>query len=503
MPSAVPIYTPPMLLAAAGDTTWFATVVFVLDWLLRLGTAVRVVMRRQPVEVALSWLVIVLLIPFVGVGVYWAFGEVRIGKRKARRAMAVHEPYRQYHGQLRESPAAADRLEQLDPRFRPVARQAEQVAGVPALPGNALELMPSSVSALQRIAEAIRRAERTVDLLYYIFLHGGASEPVFDALREAAGRGVRCRVLVDALGSRAFLKSKSVHALRGAGVEVRAALPARVWRLLIQRVDVRNHRKLAVIDGCRCFTGSMNLVGPRRLRASVGVGPWIDAVVQVEGPALGPLYATFLEDWETETDEHDSDLDAVTERAMQHRPGDSWVQVVPTGPYSEGQSIRELLMSVIYAARKQLTLTTPYFVPDDAFLVALTSAASRGVDVTVIVPDRLDSALAYHAGNAHLGALLEAGVTVARYRGGVLHTKSITVDDAATLLGTVNLDMRSFYLNFELSLLVYDAGFTRQTRELQQTYLDRSAILDLEQWNQRPLRQRLLENTFRLAGPLL
>ncbi len=494
---------PGYTLAAVSDFSWLAALVFALDWALRLGTAVRIVMRRQPVEVALSWLALVMLLPIVGVIAYWTLSEVRIGRKQARKFFAVHAAYERFIGTLRGHPETGRADETLDARFTHLARQAEQVAGIPALPGNALELIPHTTDALNDIAAAIGRAKRRVDMVYYIFLDGRASQPVLDALADAAQRGVTCRVLVDAIGSRPFLKSPHADALRTAGVDLRAALPARLWRVLIQRIDLRNHRKLTVIDGEVAYTGSMNLVGPRRLKRATNVGPWIDAVVKVTGPAVAPLYAMFLEDWEAETGDTTDDLDDVTADAMPRRDGPAWVQVVPSGPHVQGQSIRELVISTIYAAREKITLTTPYFAPDDALLTSLTSAAARGVKVTLILPDRGDSVIAYHAGNAHLAQLMEAGVQVARFRGGVLHTKSLTVDEDATLIGTVNFDMRSFYLNFELSLLVYDAAFARQMIALQQAYLDRSTLIDLEGWAARPWSQRLLENTLRLAGPIV
>ncbi|MEM8783305.1 MAG: cardiolipin synthase [Planctomycetota bacterium] len=499
-----------LLAADIDDATWFATlgafVAVALDWSLRLGTSARIVMRRLSVEAALSWLVIVLLFPLAGAGLYWAFGELRVGRKRAERFLDVHRSFADFAATVRrQAPSHA-----LDPRYGAFAKQAEQIGGYPALPGNGLTLMPSTNAALDAIADGIRGAEHTVEMLYYIFLDGRRSQPVIDALLDAAARGVRCRVLVDALGSRSFLKSESGQQLEASDVRLVAALPARWWRLLIQRIDLRNHRKLTLVDGRVAYTGSMNLVGARRLAAAQDVGPWIDVTVRVEGPTVAPLYAMFAEDWEAETGEASDDLEPRTRAALKTpadetsgASGGAWAQVVPTGPHIQDRSIRELVLTGVYAARESLTLTTPYFAPDDALLTALTSAASRGVAVTLILPERLDSKLAHHAGNAHVQQLLDAGVQVARFRGGVLHTKSMTIDDHATLLGTVNLDARSFYLNFELALWVYDAAFTADVRALQADYLDRSVLTDPQTWATRPWRHRLLERTLRLAGPLL
>ena len=553
---------PPLLATAAEiaetlSPPWWATPLLLADWVIRLGTAGRVLMRRHDVELSLAWLLVVLVFPFAGAAVYWVFGEIRIGRRAAIRSLCPHADTERYLEALRERADASGLDDALDRRFTPLAVQAERATGVPALPGNRLRLLPRTGEAFGRLAGAIDRAHNRVEMVYYIFMDGDASVPVIDALVAAAERGVACRVLVDAIGSRAFLRrSPQADRLRAAGVELVAALPSNPWRMLIRRVDLRNHRKLAVIDREIAFTGSMNLLGPRRLAQSARVGPWVDAMVEVAGPAVGPLHAVFLEDWAAERQPMPTLLTAERlpwepERRQHARvaaagrrarrpegpavrglraalkpPGVSaptpapagtaaigeaegrdrgtcWVQVAPSGPHLTGQSIRELLLTALYAARDHVTLTTPYFVPDEAVLVAMTSAAARGVSVTLIIPERLDSRLAQLAGEAHLPELLRANVGVFHHRGGLLHTKSVTVDGDLSIVGTVNLDARSFYLNFELSLLVYDRPFTGELEALQRSYLDRSVPVTLEALEDAAFPHRLARNAARLVGPLL
>ena len=559
---------PPLLadtLPALPSPPWWATLLLLVDWVIRLGTAGRVLMRRHDVELSLAWLLVVLVFPFAGAAFYWVLGEIRIGRRAALRSLDPHADTERYLQALRERADASELDDALDRRFLPLAVQAERATGVPALPGNRLKLLPRTGEAFRRLAGAIDRADRRVEMVYYIFRDGEASAPVMDALVAAAERGVACRVLVDAIGSRPFLKrSPQVKRLREAGVELVAALPSNPWRMLIRRVDLRNHRKLAVIDREIAFTGSMNLVGPRRLKKSSDVGPWVDVMVEVAGPAVGPLHAVFLEDWAAERQPMPPRLDpkrlpweperrpltgarksppagsadrrapgpetatvrgprdetrgaAARDRPTRPQPagtaelgeveererGTCWVQVAPSGPHLTGQSIRELLLTAVYAARKRVVLTSPYFVPDEAVLVSLTSAAARGVDVTLIVPEVLDSRLAQLAGEAHLDELLRANVHAHHYRGGLLHTKSVTVDDDLSIVGTVNLDARSFYLNFELSLLVYDRPFTEDLLALQRAYLDRSVPVTLDDLAAASFPRRFARNAARLVGPLL
>lgn len=496
----------PLLLADAYDhASWLAVLVLLADWFIRIGLSLRVVMRRSSVGVTLSWLTIVLLVPFVGAAIYLICGENRLGSRRAQTTIKLHNAYAGWRSELREQRPAPD-WTALPPDAQLIHRQAIRVSGMPALPGNRLDLLSDSHDALAAIADDIDAAQHRCHLEFYIWADGGDVDRIADALTRAAQRGVTCRLLVDAVGSKAFLRrSPKLKAMRDAGVEVVASLPAGLFRALFRRLDLRNHRKLVVIDGRVGYTGSLNMIDPTTFKQSAGVGKWIDAMVRLEGPAVEALGITFLEDWQLETDQDLGDLD----RTDSH-PGPSpvvpegaAVQVVPSGPTLNPENIHRLLIAAIYSARESITLTTPYFVPDETLLLALASAAARGVDTLIIMPDRNDSAMVRHASNAYLGDLLNAGVKVAKFRGGLLHTKSVTIDAHLAAFGTVNLDMRSFYLNFELTLFVYDPEFTRRLTSLQQSYVMNANMADLETWRRRPFPVRLIDNAARLLGPLL
>lgn len=345
----------------------------------------------------------------------------------------------------------------------------------------------------------IDNARENCRLAFYIWNDGGRADDVAAALLRARDRGVRCRVLADAVGSKAFLEGKGVKTLRSAGVEVVSALPPSLRR----RADLRYHRKIMVIDDRVGYTGSQNLVDPRFFKQEVGVGPWVDAVARVEGPAVTLLADIFELDWSIETGtvftppkrRSDKSPEAVNDRTL--------VQVIPSGPTAYPDAIRRLLLTAIYSARRTLTLTTPYFVPDEAVLTALISVAQSGVAVTLIVPEKNDSFLVRRASEACFDDLIAVGARIALFQGGLLHTKSMVIDSAVSVFGSVNLDMRSFWLDFEDSLFVYGTEFSNRISELQQFYLSRSVFLEAEKWRKRPARRRFMENTIRLAGPLL
>jgi cardiolipin synthase len=299
------------------------------------------------------------------------------------------------------------------------------------------------------------------------------------------------------------LRSRKLKELRDAGVEIRAALQAGIIRMLFVRFDLRLHRKIAVIDGRVGYAGSMNLVDPRYFKQTAGVGEWVDAMARIEGPAVHALGLVIEEDWELETGEKLVRKNADGPAAAADESRGSAVQVLPSGPAEHGQAIEDLMLATIYAARRELVLTTPYFVPDELLLTALASAAWRGVDVTLIVPARVDSKLVRLASAAQRGDLALAGVKINEYRGGLLHTKSVTADGELSLFGSLNLDPRSQHLNFEITLAVYDREFTSDLRRLQRSYLEHCRPFDLEAWQRRSFGTRLAQDIGRLVSPLL
>ncbi|MCH8840492.1 MAG: cardiolipin synthase, partial [Planctomycetes bacterium] len=320
---------------------------------------------------------------------------------------------------------------------------------------------------------------------------------------RASARGVDCRVLVDALGSRVFLRSDLAARMREAGVLIQAALPGGLLRMLFVRFDLRMHRKIVVIDGKLAYTGSLNLVDPRYFKSDAGVGQWVDATVRIRGPAVESLAVTFLADWYVETEGTLEELRQSGGVEEQPHQGECAVQVLPSGPAYRSEAIEDVLLMAVYSARRELVLTTPYFVPSESLRIALASAARRGVKVVLIVPAKVDSLLVRYASRAFKGDLLRAGVRIANFDGGLLHTKSVSIDGEISLFGSLNLDPRSMRLNFEISLAVYDRNFAERLRALQQEYIDRSELMNLESWDQRPRRQRFAENCARLLGPLL
>jgi cardiolipin synthase len=480
---------------------WTTHAVFLADLVIRVALSLRVIKRRLPVGVSLAWLAIILIFPFVGAVLYLLVGEYRLGRRRARRAAAYHEQCRARLGTRRQADGAE--LATLDPGCAALARLAEATLGAPVLAGNQLQLLENAEAAFPALIADIDRALQICHLEFYIWEPGGRADDIGAALHRAVKRGVQCRVLVDAIGSKTFLKSTLARDLRQSGVRIVAALPAGLLRLLVTRPDLRLHRKIAVIDNEVGYTGSLNLADPRLFKQDAGVGQWVDALARVQGPAVGALADTFREDWALETNETIQQLGSASDLPAQIPTGKAALQVLPTGPGAHVDAIEQVVLMALYAATKEVTLTTPYFVPGESLLTALLSAAGRGVSVTLIVPAKVDSRLVHFASRAHQADLLAAGVHVALFKAGLLHTKSITVDGRFSLFGSLNLDPRSLRLDFEITLAVYDADFTAALGRLQQYYLSRSEMLDLAACQARSAIERFKEDAARLVGPVL
>jgi cardiolipin synthase len=461
----------------------------------------RVVMQRRLTGETLAWIMVIWVFPIVGPAFYLLFGELRLGSRRARRFTEMYPPIRKWLAEIPKR-SLVD-WSRLDPEFEMLSEMGERTIGVPSLRGNLVNLISDWQEVFDRMIADIDAAQSTCHLEFYIWTEGGRADDVVDALIRAAQRGVICRVLVDAMGSRPFLKSETAYRLVDAGVFVQAAMPGGLLRLPFVRFDLRLHRKIVVIDGRLAYTGSLNLVDPRYFKRDAGVGQWIDAMVRIEGPAVEALAITFLADWYVETDTPLLELQETGDARPQPSRGDCAVQVMPSGPALATRAVEQVLITAIYSAREELVLTTPYFVPSEPLSLALIAAARRGVKVILVVPARVDSKLVRFASGAFKGEMLEAGIRIAAFNDGLLHTKSVTVDGTHSLFGSVNLDPRSMRLNFEILLAVYNRDFTTRLRDLQQRYIDASQLLDFETYQSRPWIKQTAENFARLLAPLL
>lgn len=466
---------------------------------------VRIVMKRPVPGVALAWLLVVTFIPLLGVVLYLLVGERRIGGQRAKMQKRLLQSYANWVEKILEDDISRVNWDMHVPACRRMNQLGIASVGIPTLFGSHLQLIADTQEILRAIIRDIDSARSTVHLLFYIWHPGGTADEVVEAVLRARKRGARCRIVVDAIGGSRWWRSDLRKRLQAAGVEVVRAMPTGPLRMLTSRNDLRLHRKIVVIDGEIAWTGSMNLVDPRFFKQESGVGEWVDAMARVVGPAVEPLLIILLSDFKAETGQSIDRLIETSDIKRLEPCGSSDVQVIPSGP-GEGQAddaILQMILSMLYAAQNEILITTPYFVPDNSMLRALRSAAARGVRVELIVPAKVDSILVHYASRSYYAELMQAGVRIQKFNGGLLHTKSITVDGSITMFGTVNLDMRSLWLNYEITLFVYDKAWGETIRNLQLSYLQQCRRLDRSQWLGRPASIRFMENLANLMSPLL
>ncbi len=487
-------------------STWWPVASLVLHITCQLVLAARVVMRRQPLGNTHAWLLLVLFVPVAGMVLYLLIGELRLGSRRVKK---LEEAERAIEPAAMRLWAHEERVWRDEAaRFKHLADLGSTLCHTPALTGNDLTLHTDAAATLDAMIADIDRAEDHCHLLTYIFQPSGKPLELVDALARAAGRGVNVRVAVDGAGSRAFLRSGLPRKLREAGAEVTELLPVNPLRFLFSRIDLRNHRKMLVVDGRYAYCGSQNITDDSfKPSRKPGIGPWIDATVRMEGPAAQAMALVFAADWNADAKEPITGLEETLKplppiEACDQRET-SAVQLLPSGPGRQPLAVQASFLTTMYMAKQELILTTPYFVPDPTVLAGISAAAMRGVDVTLVLPKLNNKWIVAAAGRASFSELLDAGVKIMAYRPGLLHAKTLTADRDIALIGSANLDQRSFWLNYEVTLAVYDTNFASQLRQLQREYIRQSDRITLKQWKSRPIWQHAADNLAQLFAPLL
>lgn len=464
-----------------------------LSILLTLAVMARIVLRPNRVPASrIAWLVVVGALPVLGIVAYLLLGEVSIGRRRVTRVREALARIPKYSG-------GADDI--VPGRYRNLFRLGHSVSGFWPVGGNSGRLPADSNATIDAVVADIDAAQKHVHMLFYIWLADNNGRKVIEALKRAAARGVTCRVMVDDVGSRSLVRSPHWRAMREAGIKVASGLAVGnpLLRVLISRIDLRNHRKIIVIDGTITYCGSQNCADPEFL-VKARYAPWVDAMVRFEGPIAHQNQLLFAGDWMAGVKEDLGDL-----LRPQVEPSESTsmpAQVIGTGPTVRYSAMQEVFQSLLFAARREIVITTPYYVPDDSLQTALCATAYRGVDTTVIFPARNDSWIVGWASRSYYADLLAAGVKIHEYVGGLLHTKSLTVDGEITLIGSANMDRRSLELNYENNILVYDVGLTEAMRTRQYDYIAKSRQVTLQEVSGWSLPRRLLNNTVAILGPL-
>ncbi len=457
---------------------------------------------RKP-STGVAWLLLVLLEPAIGLVAFAFFGSARLGRRRETRLREINATIaertapllvREPRGRVPEYVASAVRLN-------------HRTAALPLCFDHNVTLLEDYAGSIAAMTEAVQGAEHYVHVEFYITALDELTRPLLDALSAAARRGVTVRLLLDHLGSRGLSGWPDLRRhLDASGIDWHPMLPISPARGKFRRPDLRNHRKLLVVDGRVGFTGSQNLTEPgyHKPRNHRLGREWVELMVRLRGPVVASLEAVFASDWALETG-HVLEVAAGSAPAPTEdgELGGVTCQLVPSGPGYTAENNLLLFTTLIYGATRRLSITSPYFVPDESLLYAVTTAARRGVEVELFVNEVSDQFMVGHAQNSYYRALLEAGVRIHRYPApAILHAKHLSVDDDVVVIGSSNMDQRSFALNFEVSLLMTGGDVVAAVREVEDHYRAVSRLLTLEEWSQRGPLKRYVDTVMRLSSAL-
>ncbi|MGN6154475.1 MAG: cardiolipin synthase [Sphingomicrobium sp.] len=463
--------------------------------LIELAVLVRAILRphREPAS-RLAWVIIIVVAPIVGTVAYLLLGETRVRRRRFGQMIDSSLPRpaadEAVAASLAKSPYAA-----------PFAL-ARSINRIGPSGGNAAFLAADSDDAIDGMVADVDSAERHVHLTTYIWLADHNGLKMKEALIRAAKRGVKVRALADALGSHRLIRSRHWRDLISSGAEMRPALPfGNLLRLMLRgRVDLRNHRKSLVIDNRLAWVGSQNLADAA-FRIKPRFAPWVDIMTRWEGPVAMDCQFLFVSDWMSEGGE---DISAcLADRPPEANGGDIVAQVIGTGPIFAYDAMPSCFSELIHSAREELVVSTPYFVPDEQLLYALVSAARRGVRTTLILPRRNDSRFVAAASRSYYDDLFKAGARIFEFRPGLLHSKTMVVDRDVALIGSANLDRRSFELNFENNILFASPAFAAEIRARQDRYIAQSDAVTAEEVSRCGLGTKLWRNALAMLSPLL
>ncbi|WP_086474543.1 cardiolipin synthase [Plantibacter elymi (nom. nud.)] len=477
---------------------WLGITALVLDFIIRVIAVIVVPRNRRPTA-GMAWLLAIFLIPYVGVIAFLLIGNPKLPRVRRRKQYDINVYIRQTTRDL----VKANLTSNAPAWFRSVVTLNRNLGSMPLQGGNTVSLIGDYEASLHAMADEVDRAEQFVHVEFYILTCDRTTKPFFDALERAVARGVTVRVLLDHFASwRTPDYKHTVKRLTTMGAQWALMLPLQPFKGKFQRPDLRNHRKMVIVDGAVAFMGSQNMIDrsynkPGNIKRGL---QWQELMTRVEGPGVAGINTIFLSDWYSET----GDVLSHEVGLLEARPvGDLELQVVPSGPGFDGDNNLKLFLTLIYAAQRRIVITSPYFVPDESLLAAVTTAVQRGVPVDLFVSEIGDQAMVWHAQRSYYEALLRAGVRIFQYPAPyILHAKHFTIDDDVAVIGSSNMDMRSFGLNLEVSLMVRGREFVQEMRGVEDGYREISKELTLAEWLKQPLRSTVLDNLARLTSAL-
>lgn len=470
-------------------------IVLAADIILRITALLFIPYNRRP-SAAFAWLLLIMINPFIGWIIFSVLGNTRLPKKRHRKMVDLT---RQIADSLQDVEDAAD-VDRTAKWFPGVLRLNRSLTAMPHVGGNDIHAIGEFDDQVDAMVRAIDQATTRVHVEFYLMVESERTRRFFDALARARERGVAVRVLIDHVTALRYPRTKETRTrLEAMGAELRYMMPLRPLKGQWQRPDLRNHRKLVIVDGRIGFVGSLNLIDPSYLwKSNIRRGLiWRDLWLEARGPIATELDALFMSDWWLEADE----LLGIIDNPEQ--PGEIEASLIPSGPGFMGEVNLRVFAELVHAARDRIIIVSPYFVPDDTMSYAITSAAMRGLRVELYASAIGDQFWTFHAQRSYYESLLKAGVRIYLYsEPTVLHSKYMVFDDHAAIIGSSNLDMRSFLLNFEVSVLTEGTEMVEELDRVTDQYRRSSQLLTLDAWLARPAITRMFDNVARLTSAL-
>lgn len=486
------------LLNIAGPvgTAWL-----ILDWIIRI-VALFVVPRNRKPTAGMAWLLFIFFFPTLGFLLFLVLGNPKLPARRRAAQKTLDTVVQKLLAELKRHDTQKLLSAKPPEEYKALATLSQSLTGLPVFDGNKVDILPEYDNVAPRMVRDVDAAEHYVHVEFFIVAIDDYTLPLFDAFARAVQRGVTVRVLYDTVATHMFPRWRDmIKRLEADGVHVQAMLPLRLPGKGYTRPDLRNHRKLLIVDGRVGYTGSLNLIARTYHRKDDIY--YDELVVRVDGPVVLEMSAVFLTDWHAETGEILSYKNKLSPAKLLEKRGSSLAQILPSGSGYEDENNLKLFTSLLHQAQHTITIVNPYFIPDDALTNAITSAAKRGVTVTIINSEAMDQWMVGHAQRSFYDVFLSAGVRVYLYNAPILlHSKFMVIDNKIATVGSSNLDLRSFTLNMEVTFTCYDPAVAKKLQAVADDCLTRSHPLHLHTWRKRPRRQQLGENIARLTSAL-
>ncbi|WP_367670669.1 cardiolipin synthase [Sodalis-like secondary symbiont of Drepanosiphum platanoidis] len=486
-------------------TTFYFAIKFLFSliyWLIIISVIIRIIINKKIISVLISWLLIIYIFPLIGIITYLLFGEIYIGKKRKKEINNIWKYIQNFVSNIKNSKFLySNKISKIS---KSLLKLCKYYQGIDPLISKNIKLINNYEKYIIYLIKDINLAKKNIYIIFYIWKVGGLVDKVTDALILASKRGVSCRIILDLAGSINLFRTKYPKILKDSGIKIISALNINIFEIFLRRMDLRQHKKIILIDNNISYIGSMNMVDPNLFKKKLKIGQWIDIMVRIESYINIIINIIFCYDWKIETGECIlNSLPNIKLKNFNKNKFHYTIQIIISGPGFPKEIIHRSLLISIYSANKQIVITTPYLIPSNDLLNAICIASQRGVKVHIIIPKKNNSILVKWASRVFFAKLLRSGVLIHMFIGGFLHTKSILIDKQLSLIGTVNLDMRSLWLNFEITLIVDNYNFGKNLAYIQRNYMNNSEILKKENWYKRPFWKKIIERFFYFLNPLL